>query len=358
MAAFTDPTAQRLERITTGAEPRVVGPLLADALHDPRWLACDVALISGGKSNLTYRVASDAGEVVLRRPPLGHVLPTAHDMVREHRVLRALDGTAVPVPRVLHLGRADGPLGVDFYVMERVVGHVCRNALPPAYADGFQARAAIGTALVDVLADLHAVDPAAVGLEGFGRPAGFLERQLRRWSQQWEASKAGDLPALDALRDELERTLPPQRAAAVVHGDYRLDNTVLHPTSPGRIVAVLDWEMSTLGDPLTDLGTFLAYWSEEADGPVLAAARVMAPVTAADGFPTRAEIVRRYAARTGFDVSDVEWYQAFAFFKLAVVCQGIAARAAGGAMLGSGFDDAQRLVAPLVAAGRSTLGGG
>jgi aminoglycoside phosphotransferase (APT) family kinase protein len=348
---FDDATAQRLEPITTGAEPEVVGPLLAGALHDPRWLGCDVALISGGKSNLTYRVACDAGEVVLRRPPLGHVLPTAHDMVREHRVLQALDGTAVPVPRVLHLGTADGPLGVDFYVMERVVGHVCRNALPLGYADRPEPRGAIGAALVDVLADLHAVDPAVVGLEGFGRPAGFVERQLRRWSQQWEASKTADLPALDKLRDELVRTLPPQRAASIVHGDYRLDNTVLHPTAPGRIVAVLDWEMSTLGDPLTDLGTLLAYWSEADDDDVLAAARVMAPLTAADGFPTRSEIVRRYVERTGLDVSDVEWYQAFAFFKLAVVCQGIAARAAGGAMLGSGFDDAQRLVAPLVAAG-------
>jgi aminoglycoside phosphotransferase (APT) family kinase protein len=354
--AFNDPTAQRLEPITTGAEPETVGPLLAGVLHDPRWLGCDVALISGGKSNLTYRVACDAGEVVLRRPPLGHVLPTAHDMVREHRVLHALEGTAVPVPRVLHLGSADGPLGVEFYVMERVLGHVCRNALPPAYADGPEPRAAIGAALVDVLAELHSVDPAAVGLEGFGRPAGFVERQLRRWSQQWDASKTGELPALDELRDELVRTLPRQRAAAIVHGDYRLDNTILHPTLPGRIVAVLDWEMSTLGDPLTDLGTLLAYWSEATDDAVVAAARVMAPVTAAEGFPSRSEIVERYAVRTGFDVSGVEWYQAFAYFKLAVVCQGIAARAAGGAMLGSGFDDAQRIVAPLVAAGRQVLG--
>jgi aminoglycoside phosphotransferase (APT) family kinase protein len=355
-ATFDDPTAQRLQPITTGAEPRLVGPLLAEALHDPRWLACDVALISGGKSNLTYRVACDAGEVVLRRPPLGHVLPTAHDMRREHRVLQALEGTAVPVPRVLHLGGADGPLGVDFYVMERVLGHVCRNALPPGYADGPAHRAAIGEALLDVLAGLHAVDPAAVGLADFGRPAGFVERQLRRWSKQWEASKSSELPALDGLRDELARTLPPQRAAAIVHGDYRLDNTVLHPTTPGRIVAVLDWEMSTLGDPLTDLGTLLAYWSEATDDDVIAAARIMAPVTAADGFPTRSELMDRYAARTGLDVSDVGWYQAFAFFKLAVVCQGIAARAAGGAMLGSGFDDAQRLGAPLVAAGRRLLG--
>jgi aminoglycoside phosphotransferase (APT) family kinase protein len=354
-ATFNDPTAQRLQPITTGAEPHLVGPLLAEALHDPRWLTCDVALISGGKSNLTYRVACEAGEVVLRRPPLGHILPTAHDMRREHRVLHALEGTAVPVPRVLHLGGADGPLGVDFYVMERVLGHVCRNALPPGYAEGPGQRAAIGEALLDVLADLHAVDPAAVGLEGFGRPAGFVERQLRRWSKQWEASKTGELPALDGLRDELVRTLPPQRAAAIVHGDYRLDNTVLHPTTPGRVVAVLDWEMSTLGDPLTDLGTLLAYWSEATDDDVIAAARVMAPVTAADGFPTRSELIDRYAGRTGLDVSDVGWYQAFAFFKLAVVCQGIAARAAGGAMLGSGFDEAQRLVAPLVAAGRQLL---
>jgi aminoglycoside phosphotransferase (APT) family kinase protein len=355
---FNDPTAQRLERITTGADPDVVGPLLADALHDPRWLACDVALISGGKSNLTYRIASDAGEVILRRPPLGNILPTAHDMVREHRVLSALDGTAVPVPRTLVLGDADGPLGAPFYVMERVVGHICRNALPPGYAETPERRRAIGLALVDVLADLHLVAPAAVGLGEFGRPAGFMERQLRRWSQQWEASKFEDLPSLDALRDDLVATLPEQRASSIVHGDFRLDNTILHPTRPGRITAVLDWEMSTLGDPFSDLGSLLSFWSEDADPEVLRAARIVAPVTAAEGFPTRAEVVERYAERTGFDVSDVGWYQAFAFFKLAVVCQGIAARASGGAMVGSGFDDAQRLVAPLVDAGRHHLAAG
>src|SRR5512133_2767533 len=169
---FNDPTAQRLERIATGAEPEVVGPLLAEVLHDPRWERCDVALISGGKSNLTYRVASDAGEVVLRRPPLGQLLPTAHDMAREHRVLTALEGTAVPVPRVLHLGDADSSLGAPFYVMERVVGHICRNALPPGYADTPAERRAVGEALVDVLADLHTVEPAAVGLAEFGRPDG------------------------------------------------------------------------------------------------------------------------------------------------------------------------------------------
>jgi aminoglycoside phosphotransferase (APT) family kinase protein len=352
---FNDPTAQRLERISTGADPDVVGPLLAEVLFDPRWRICDVALISGGKSNLTYRVASDAGEVILRRPPLGHILPTAHDMAREHRVLSALEGTAVPVPRTLHLGDADGPLGASFYVMERVVGHICRHALPPGYADQPEERETIGHALVDVLAALHTTDPGAVGLAEFGRPSGFMERQLRRWSKQWEASRVEEMPALDALRDELVRTLPPERVHAIVHGDYRLDNTVLHSTVPGRIVAVLDWEMSTLGDPLTDLGALLAFWSEDGDAEVLNAARIVAPVTAAEGFPSRAEVIDRYARQTGFDVSDAPWYQSFAFFKLAVVCQGIAARAAGGAMVGSGFDDAQRLVAPLVEAGRHHL---
>jgi aminoglycoside phosphotransferase (APT) family kinase protein len=354
-AAFDDPTAQRLEPITRGAEPEVVGPYLADVLHDPRWATCDVRLISGGKSNLTYRVASDAGEVILRRPPLGHTLPTAHDMAREHRVLAALEGTTVPVPRVLHLDDADGPLGAPFYVMERVVGHVCRNALPPGYADTASERAAIGGALVDTLADLHTVEPAAVGLGDFGRPAGFMERQVRRWSQQWESSRTAELPALDALRDDLARRVPTETTAAIVHGDYRLDNTVLHATRPGTLVAVLDWEMSTLGDPLADLGALLAYWSEGGDDEVLERARIVAPLSALAGFPTRAEVVARYAERTGFDLSGIAWYRAFAYFKLAVICQGVAARAAGGAMLGSGFDTAHALVAPLVDAGRHVL---
>src|SRR4051795_7855455 len=159
---FNDPTAQRLEHITTGADPAIVGPLLTGVLHDPRWLECDVALVSGGKSNLTYRVASDAGEVIQRRPPLGHILPTAHDMVREHRVLTALDGTAVPVPRVLHLGSAEDGLGAPFYVMERVIGHICRNALPEGYAETPEDRRSVGESLVDVLADLHPIDPAEV----------------------------------------------------------------------------------------------------------------------------------------------------------------------------------------------------
>jgi aminoglycoside phosphotransferase (APT) family kinase protein len=256
---------------------------------------------------------------------------------------------------MLCLEDADGPLGASFYVMERVVGHICRNALPVGYADSEAQRAGIGRALIDTLAQLHAVVPDEVGLTEFGRPAGFMERQLRRWSQQWERSKAAELPALDSLRDQLGAALPAQGACAIVHGDYRLDNTILHPTRPGEIVAVLDWEMSTLGDPFADLGALLAYWSEPDDYEVFVAARVVPPVTAAAGFPTRAQVVERYAAQTGFDVTDLAWYRAFAYFKLAVVCQGIAARAAGGAMLGSGFEQAQGLVAPLVRAGQHVL---
>jgi aminoglycoside phosphotransferase (APT) family kinase protein len=275
-------------------------------------------------------------------------------MAREHRVLAALEPTAVPVPRVLHLDGPEGPLGVAFYVMERVVGHVCRNALPPGYAESDDERAAIGLALIDTLAALHTVDPAAVGLADFGRPAGFMDRQLRRWFEQWERSRTVELPELVSLRDALAADVPDGQAA-IVHGDYRLDNTVLHPTRAGQIVAVLDWEMSTSGDPLADLGALLAYWSEAGDDPVLEAARVVPPVTAATGFPSRDELVARYAQRTGFDVTRIAWYQAFACFKLAVVCQGVAARAAGGAMLGDGFDEAQGLVEPLVEAGRRVL---
>jgi aminoglycoside phosphotransferase (APT) family kinase protein len=350
-SAFNDPTAQRLEAIVQGAEPEIVGPRLAEVLHDERWATCNVALIAGGKSNLTYRIASDAGELVLRRPPLGHVLPTAHDMAREYRVQTALADSAVPVPRTLWFESADGVLEAPFYLMERVVGHICRNALPAGYADTPADRADIGNALVDTLAALHTVEPESVGLGDFGRPAGFMERQLRRWSEQFERSKTRDVAPLDELRDALTASLPRQRGGTIVHGDYRLDNTILHPTKPNQILAVLDWELSTLGDPLADLGAMLAYWSEPDDDEILVAARMMPPVTAAPGFPTRAQCAARYAAQTGFDVSDIDWYQAFAYFKLAIICQGIALRAAGGSMLGSGFESAEAMVEPLARAG-------
>jgi aminoglycoside phosphotransferase (APT) family kinase protein len=349
-------TRAKLTSIVEGAEPERIGGWLAERLHDATWRNCTVSLIAGGKSNLTYLVASGAGELVFRRPPLGHILPTAHDMAREHRVITALGPTGFPVPRTLLFSPAeDNPLGVQCYAMERVVGHICRDDFPAGYADAPGQCRAIAEALVDVLADLHMTDPSAIGLADFGRPEGFMERQLTLWSKQWERSKTADLPALDALRDGLIRTKPATFAQSLVHGDFRLDNCVLHAARPGEIVAVLDWEMSTLGDPLADFAAMLAYWADPDEHETLAAARIVPPLTRRPGFLGRPALIERYAARTGLDVSRIDWYLAFAYFKLAVICQGIAARAAGGAMLGSGFDDAQALVELQVRAGLHVL---
>ena len=338
-----------------GADPAVVGPYLAAALEDERWLAPEVTLIAGGKSNLTYRVSSAAGAVVLRRPPLGHVLPTAHDMVREHTVLSALGGTAVPVPRTLHLCTDPEVLGQPFYVMELVEGPICREALPAGYADRPEQRRAVGEGLVDVLAALHEVRPDDVGLEEFGRPDGYLARQVRRWLKQWDATRLEGYERLDALGSDLAAALPVTQRSTVVHGDYRLDNTVLHPTEPGHIAAVLDWEMSTLGDPLADLGILLGYWSQADDDGPRRDAVVVPAATVLQGFPTRAEVAEHYAARTGLDLTPLPWYAAFAAFKLAVVCAGIVARVRGGAMVGPGFDAIEERIAPLVEVGRATL---
>jgi aminoglycoside phosphotransferase (APT) family kinase protein len=346
------------ESIRSGAEPNLIGPLLAEALYDERWKQCSTSLITGGMSNLTYLVRSTAGEVIFRRPPLGHVLPTAHDMRREYRAITALTSTPVPVPRTIFFAEAGNGLDCAAFAMERVLGHVCRHGFPDGYAELPEQRRAIGHALVDALADLHLVRPDAVGLYDFGRPEGFTERQLRRWSTQWEKTKISASPTtdLERLRVGLEKMIPAQRQPGViVHGDYRLDNTVLHPAEVGKIVAVLDWEMSTLGDPLTDLGGLLAYWAEAGDDEVVAAGRVVPPITASEGFPTRRELVERYALRTGFDVSAVDWYLAFAYFKISIICQGIAARHAAGATLGDGFGEALGRVAPLIEAGLRTL---
>jgi aminoglycoside phosphotransferase (APT) family kinase protein len=211
-------------------------------------------LIAGGRSNLTYRVDGAGGTWVLRRPPLGHVLPTAHDMVREFRVLAALAGTGVPVARPIALCTDTAVNDAPFYVMEHVAGVVLESKLPPGFAEAESDRRRIGEALVATLVQLHAVDFEAIGLGDFGRPDGYLERQLRRWAQQWERSKTGPLPAIEELGRRLARSLPTSPAPTLVHGDYRLGNLALDPRDPGRIVAIFDWEMATLGDPLADLG--------------------------------------------------------------------------------------------------------
>jgi aminoglycoside phosphotransferase (APT) family kinase protein len=342
------------------APASVIGPYLAAELGDDGWRDCQVRLVSGGKSNLTFYVASAAGEVVLRRPPLSTVLPTAHDMRREHTVMTALASTDVPVPRTLTLCSDESVVGAPFYVMERVHGHIVRDSLPPGYADAPGQRHAIGIGFVDVLASLHQVDPQSVGLSGYGRPDGYMERQVRRWTSQWEASRQDeepDGPALDRLAARLRESLPPSPAGPIVHGDYRLDNTLLHPTQPGRVAAVLDWELSTLGDPFADLGLLYVYWPEPDDGPERQGTLAVESVTSLPGFPRRAELYERYAQRTGRDLSALPWYVGFGAFKLAVVCAGVAARGRAGAMIGEGFVEMAQRIGPLVRLGHGALDG-
>ncbi len=295
------------------------GPLAAEVIH-------------GGKSNLTYLVRDGGRRFVVRRPPLGHVLATAHDMGREYRVMTALRDTGVPVPRTYHLCEDPDVVGAPFYVMEYVEG-----GQPPATP-------AIEADLVDVLARLHDVDPAAVGLADFGRPEGFLERQVNRWKRQLDASRSRDLPDIDHLFARLAGAVPKTQRHAIVHGDFKLGNTLI---AGGQVRAVLDWEMSTLGDPLTDLALFLLYGD-------FAALDIAEPGEAGEHMPS-AGLAGRYARGTGLDISRLGWYVALACFKLAVISEGIHFRYTQGLTVGDGFDEIGEHVAPLVAHGLQAL---
>ncbi|MFF2780550.1 phosphotransferase family protein [Streptomyces sp. NPDC058052] len=307
----------------------------------------EARLIEGGRSNLTYVVTDGTGRWVVRRPPLGHVLATAHDMKREHRVISALAGTAVPVPGTVLLCEDEEVLGAPFYVMEFVEGTPYRSASQLAPLGPERTRAAV-LGLVDTLVDLHAVEPEAVGLGDFGRPEGFLDRQLRRWGKQLAASRGRDLPGIEELHAALGRALPDSPAPTVVHGDYRLDNALVG--AGDRIEAVLDWEMSTLGDPLTDLGLLVMY-STPLDLP----GSPISTTATAVGHPSAAELVERYAARSGRDVSALSWYTAFAWFKLAVILEGIHYRYTLGQTVGAGFDRIGDLVPVFIEHGLTTL---
>ncbi|GGY48309.1 phosphotransferase family protein [Streptomyces omiyaensis] len=307
----------------------------------------EARLIEGGRSNLTYTVTDGTGRWVVRRPPLGHVLATAHDMKREHRVISALGGTAVPVPGTVLLCEDEEVLGAPFYVMEFVEGTPYRSASQLAPLGPERTRAAV-LGLVDTLVDLHAVQPEAVGLGDFGRPEGFLDRQLRRWGKQLAASRGRELAGIEELHAALGRALPDSPAPTVVHGDYRLDNALVGEDD--RIRAVLDWEMSTLGDPLTDLGLLVMY-STPLDLP----GSPISTTASAAGHPSAAELVERYAARSGRDVSALSWYTAFAWFKLAVILEGIHYRYTLGQTVGAGFDRIGGLVPVFIEHGLTTL---
>lgn len=312
-----------------------------------------VAVISGGKSNLTYAVSGASIPLILRRPPLGHVLASAHDMRREARVISALAGTAVPVPAVIDLvddTDAGEVTGTWFFLMERAPGRVLVNRAQNADFTPAGIRV-LSEDLARVLARLHAVDPAEVGLADFGRPEGFLARQLTTWHRQLDASRSRETPELDRLEQKLTADVPTITRTGIVHGDYRLDNALVtgegdHP----HISAVLDWEMSTLGDPLVDLGLFGLYW----DLPTMSPAFRTAVPTSVDpeaGYPSFDELVAVYAEEAGIDAPALGWYRAFAAYKLAVILEGIHFRFQHGKTVGAGFDRIGELVAPLASLG-------
>jgi aminoglycoside phosphotransferase (APT) family kinase protein len=295
-------------------------------------------LIGDGRSNLTFRVSSAGHQWVLRRPPLGHILPTAHDMAREYRAISALADTGVPVPRTFALCEDPSVNDYPFYVMEFVDGVIIGEEMPAGYAAKPEERRQLGLGMVEALAKLHAVDYREVGLEDFGRPDAYLERQVARWATQWDRSKTRDLPEIEELGRRLAKAIPVRSDSTIVHGDFRLGNIVMARDRPGAVLALLDWEMATLGDPLADLGYTLVFWGQAGDPPERFEARVYAQITTAGGFLNRAELVQHYADVSGRDVSAIDFYEAFALYKLAVIVEGIWARHIKGQTVGEGFE--------------------
>jgi aminoglycoside phosphotransferase (APT) family kinase protein len=310
------PTPERGTTVPKGIDaPRLVPWLLehVDGLTEP----VSFTLIAGGRSNLTFRVEDDAGRrLVLRRPPLGHVLATAHDVLREHRILSALQGTGVPVAPVVAACDDIEVNGAPFYVMELVEGLVVTTGDQVASIDE-GARQRIAVDLADVLADLHAVDLKATGLDTLARHDGYVARQVKRWTTQWEASKTRELPAIDEVAAQLAERTPPQLRTVIAHGDYRIGNCLVDPEA-GEVNAVLDWELCTLGDPLADVGYVAMWWPDPA------------------GMPPVETFTGRYAERSGLPLDDLDFYVALAAFRLAVIGEGVYARYRAGVM---GDDD-------------------
>ncbi|HUW77356.1 MAG TPA: phosphotransferase family protein [Candidatus Nanopelagicaceae bacterium] len=306
-------------------------------------------LIAGGRSNLTYFIANRDLQYVLRRPPLGHVLTTAHDMVREYRVISALSGSEVPVPVAILLCEDESVIGAPFYLMSKVDGTVYRTKESTALLSAGDARK-VSYKLVDTLALLHGVDPVSVGLENFGKVNGFLERQSSRWQKQLASSKSREIKGINELATGLDRAIPTTKSTGVLHGDYRLDNCIIDADM--RLAGIVDWEMSTLGDCLSDVGLFVVYWNGVPgdDSPINGG------ISLERGFPSALDLLERYAVRTGSDLNRINWYIAFGYFKLAVILEGIHFRFSNGQTVGTGFAEIGNWVAPLVAAGLEALG--
>jgi len=276
-----------------------------------------VRQFGGGAANLTYELDYGEHVYVLRRPPLGPIAPKSHDMAREHAVLSRIHEVYDPAPRSFLLCEDDSLIGAPFFVMERRYGAVVRRRMPDAYGVYPDAALRLGEALVDGLARLHAVDYAALGLEGLGKPVGFIERQVQGWFGRWEQAKAGEVPAMDLAHRWLTENVPVDSAPALIHNDYKLDNSMFASDDPGRLVAVFDWDMATLGDPLSDLGTLLTYWIDDDDPEEV---RAFSPMPHdAVGFPSRADVTERYARVSGRDVSNIGFYHVLGLYRVAVI---------------------------------------
>ena len=326
---MADPTGINVAGVTgwfAAHVPDAVAPLTFD-------------LVAGGRSNLTFSVTDVNGSKwVLRRPPTSHVLASAHDMGREHRLIAALGPTDVPVPVAIGLCTDEAVNGAPFYVMEFVEGTIVRDAVSAEKLFTVDQRRHMGEDIIDTLVAIHAVDLKDVGLDDLARHEGYIERQLKRWHTQFTASAAQNertVPVIDEMHDFLAARIPEQGPAAIVHGDYRLDNCMIG--ADGSVAAVLDWELCTLGDPLADMGLLMVYWNERNDN---ASALPTAGATALEGFPTRAELKQRYADKTGRDVAELDFYVSFGYWKLACILEGVYARYAHGAMGndGASFD--------------------
>jgi aminoglycoside phosphotransferase (APT) family kinase protein len=291
--------------------------------------------IGEGHSNVTYLLHRDGGAWVLRRPPRPPLPPSAHDVLREARLLTAVQDAAVRTPRVLATCNDESVIGAPFYVMERVDGDVLTSSIPAAIDDE-ASREQIGAELIDALAEIHAVDWRACGLEGYGKPTGYLDRQLRRFGGLWEHNRTRELPVLDRVTAWLAEHKPDSPEATIVHGDYRLGNTMFAPGAPPRLVAIFDWELATIGDPLADLGYLVATWAQPGDPED--ALFGLSAVTRRPGFPTRDELVARYEQRTRRSMSDVRWYMTLALWKSAVFLEGSYKRRLAGTTEDAFFD--------------------
>jgi aminoglycoside phosphotransferase (APT) family kinase protein len=313
----------------------------------------EVRQFPGGHSNLTYLVRYAPHEFVLRRPPFGPVAPTAHDMPREYRLLAAIHPVFDRAPRPYLLCEDASVIGAPFYLMQRRRGLVIRRDTPPEIGEDLNLRRRVSEAMIDTLADLHSVDIYSSGLVNIGKPIGFVTRQIRGWSERWQRSKTDELPQIDEVVKWLSARIPPEPDAehappTLIHNDYKLDNVMLDPADPSRVVAVLDWEMCTVGDPLVDLGLLLCYWSEKEDPE--ARRESISPVTTEPGWLTRSEMVERYAEKTGREVSLIAFYEIFALFKIAVVLQQIYFRYVRGQTHDERFKEFGRRVSGLATA--------